>query len=65
MEQWSILSNVDKYVQYERNPKSFYDLDVKSIDQRNHRKICESLKEGDRHISELHFGDTPYKLKRG
>ena len=32
MEQWSILSNVVSYVQYDRNPKNIYDLDVKTID---------------------------------
>ena len=30
MEQWLILSNVVNYVQYDRNPKSFYDLNVKA-----------------------------------
>ena len=38
MEQWLILSNIVNYIQYERNPKNFYDLDVKAIDQKNHRK---------------------------
>ena len=45
MEQWLILSNVVNYVQYNRNPKDFYDLDIKSIDQKNHRKIYHRLKE--------------------
>ena len=39
MEQWSILSNVVNYVQYNRNPKDFYNLDVMVIDQKNHRKL--------------------------
>ena len=41
VEQWSILSNV----QYDRNPKNFYDLDLKAIDQKNHSKIYDRLKE--------------------
>ena len=45
MEQWSILSNVVNYVQYHRNPRDFYNLDIKVIDQRNHRKIYDRLKE--------------------
>ena len=36
MGQWSILSNVVNYVQYDRNPKNFYKLNIKSIDQKNH-----------------------------
>ena len=34
MEQWSIPSNKINYVQYDRNPKNFYDLDVKALDQK-------------------------------
>ena len=48
MEQWSIHSNIVHYVQYDRNPKIFYELDVKAIDQKNHRKIYDRLKEKDR-----------------
>ena len=28
MEQWSILSNAVNYVQYDRNPRDFYNLDA-------------------------------------
>ena len=31
MEQWSILSNIADYVQYDRNPRDFYNLDIKAI----------------------------------
>ena len=36
MEQWSILSKVVNYVQYDRNPENFYDLGIKAIDQKSH-----------------------------
>ena len=39
VEQWSILSNIVNYVQYGRWPRNFYDLDIKTIDQKSHRKI--------------------------
>ena len=42
MEHGSILSNVN-YVQYGRNPKDFYDLDVKEVDQKNHMKIYDYI----------------------
>ena len=45
MEQWSILSNVVNYVQDDRNPRVFCNLDVKPLDQKNHRKIYDRLKE--------------------
>ena len=64
MEQWSILSNIVNYVQYNRNPKDCYKLGVKAIDQRNHRKIYDKLKEEDRQVLELLFGNNPDKLRR-
>ena len=63
MEQWSILNNIVNYVQYGRHPENFYYLDVKTIDQKSHRKIYDKLKEEDRQILELDFGSTPEKLK--
>ena len=59
MEQWSILSKIVNYVQYDRNPKNFYDLEIKVIDQKNHRKIYDRLQEDDRQIMELDFGKNP------
>ena len=55
MEQWLILSNVVNYVQYDRNPKDFYNLDIKAINQKNHRKIYDRLKEEDRQILRVRF----------
>ena len=63
MEQWSIQHNVVNYVQYDRNPKDFYYLDVKAIDQKNHRKIYDRLHEEDRQILKLDFGNNPDKLR--
>ena len=53
MEQWSILNNIVNYVQYDRNSRDFYNLDVKAIDQKNHGKIYNILKEEDRQVIEL------------
>ena len=63
MEQLSILSNVVNHVQYNRHPKDFYDLDIKALDQKNHGKIYDRLKEEDREVLELDFGDNPDKSK--
>ena len=38
MEQWSILSNIVNYVQYNRHPKNVYDLDIKAVDIIKKRK---------------------------
>ena len=63
MEQWLIFSNVVNYVQCDRNPKDFYDYNVKAIDQKNHRKIYDRLKEEDRQVLRLDFGDNSDKLR--
>ena len=63
MEQWSILSNIGNYVQYDSNPRDFYNLDAKVIEQKNHRKIYDRLKEEDSQAMELDFSNTPDKLK--
>ena len=64
MEQWSIQSNIVNYVQYDRNLTDFYNLDIKTIDQKNHRKINDRLKEEDRLVIEVYFGNNPDKLNR-
>ena len=38
MEQWLILNNIVNYVQYDRHPKSYYDLDIKAVDLKIIRK---------------------------
>ena len=50
MEQWSILSNVVNYVQYDRHPRIFNDLDIKTIDQKSHKKTHDRFMEDDRQI---------------
>ena len=62
MEQWSILSNVVNYVQYDRNPKDFCELNIKALHQKKHRKIYDKLKDDERWVLEIDFGDNPDKL---
>ena len=48
MEHWSILSNVVNYLQYDRNPKNFHELNVKALDKKNHKKMYDKLKDDER-----------------
>ena len=61
MEQWSILSSVVNYIQYNRHPEDFHNLDIRVVDENRHKKIYN--KEEKRQILELDFDDTPEKLK--
>ena len=62
MEQSSILSNMVNYIQYNRHPKNFFNLDIKAVNQRSHKK--RHNKEKERQMLELDFGDMPEKLKK-
>ena len=64
MEQLPILSNVVNYVQYNRNPKNFGELNVKVLDQKYHKKMNETLKDDERQTVEIDFGNNPDKLRR-
>ena len=39
MEQWLILSNVINYVQYSKNPKDFYAMTVKPVNNGKHNLV--------------------------
>ena len=56
MEQWSILSNILNYTQYDRHPKNYHSLAV------NKYKNYSDIKE-DRDMIELDFGLTLNILK--
>ena len=38
MEQWSILSNVVNYIQYDRHPKNFYTLNIRVVNKEKHKR---------------------------
>ena len=63
MEQWSVLSNIVNYVQYDRHPRNFNDLDIRPIHEKSHKKIYDKVKEEERQILELHFGNIPEKVR--
>ena len=61
MEQWSILSNVGTYIQYERHPKNFHNLNINTVNKEKYKR--KSNIEEERYMLELDFGDTLEKLK--
>ena len=61
MEQWSILGNIVNYVQYDRYPKNFHNLNIKAVDQKWYKKRYN--REEERQMLELDFGDMSEKLK--
>ena len=52
-----------KYVQHDEESKTACDLDVKTLDYRHHKKMCNSLKEEERQTLDMDFGDNPDLLK--
>ena len=59
MEQWSILSNMLNYIQYNRYPKNYHGLGISAV---NKYKSQSDAKQ-DRDMIELDFGPTPKILK--
>ena len=64
MEHCVILSNVVKYVQYDKDPKKLHDLNVKALDYKNHKKLYDKLKDYDSQTLDIDFGKCPNKVKR-
>ena len=62
MERWSILSNVINYVQYSKNPKDFYTVTVKPV---NNKKLNSISKDKDKDYISLRIDltDIPNGLK--
>ena len=64
MEQWSILSNVVNYIQYNRCPKNFHKLDIRAVSRKRYKRKSSIEKEEETHMLILDFGDTLEKLKK-
>ena len=62
MEEWSILSNVINYVQYNKHPKNFHSMSVRPINKMKN-KIKSRKEEEERPISEIDFRDASERLK--
>ena len=62
MEQWSVLSNVVNYIQYDRHPKNFYNLNIRAVNKEKYKRKS-NIEEVKRQMLELDFGDMPEKLK--
>ena len=62
IEQWTILSNVINYVQYDKHLKSFHSMSVRPINKMK-SKIKSRKDEKERPISEIDLRDTSDRLK--
>ena len=60
MEQWSILSNTLKYIQYDRYPKNYHSLGISVVNKCGRNP---TTKEEERDILKLDFGQTPDILR--
>ena len=60
MEQWSILSNILNYIQYDKHPKNYHSLSVNTV---NKCRRTPYRKEEERDMPELDFGHALDKLK--
>ena len=64
MEQWSILSNIINYVQYDKHPKYLHTMSFRPVKKKTKKNKIKSRKdEKEKAISEIDFRDTSDKLK--
>ena len=54
MEQWSILSNVVNYIQYDRHPKNFHGVNISTVNKEKYERKS-NIEEEERHVLELDF----------
>ena len=45
MEQWAILSHVVKYIQYDRHPKNFHNLNIRAVSKERYKRKSSIEKE--------------------
>ena len=62
MEQWSILSNIVNYIQYDKHSKNFHNLNIRAVNREKYKRKS-NVESEERQMLELEFGDTPEKLK--
>ena len=62
MEQWSVLSNIINYGQYDRNPKNFHTMSVRPKNKMKN-KVKSKKDEREKPISEVEFINTSDRLK--
>ena len=62
MEQWSVLGTVVKYIQYDKCPKNFHNLNISAVNKERSKRNS-NIEEEERHMLDLHFGDIPQKVK--
>ena len=60
MEQWSILSNVLNYTQYDKHPKNYHNLSITTV---NKCRKTSNIEGEERDMLELDFGLNPDKLR--
>ena len=62
MEQWSILSNIVNYIQYDRYPKNFHNLNISTVNKEKYKRKS-NIEEEEKNVLELDFEDTMEKLR--
>ena len=63
MEHWSILNNMGENVDHDQHQGTLHDLNVMDLNDRNHKKLYNSLKAEERQTLYIDFGNSPNSLK--
>ena len=63
MENWSILSNNIRYVNYDVRSKATHKLDMKTFDYQQHKRLYLNLKGEESQTIDADFGSNPETIK--
>ena len=62
MEQWLIFSNVVNYIQYDKHPRNFHQLNITAVNKEKEKRNS-SKEKMEKHILDLDLRETSEKLK--
>ena len=63
MEKWSILSDNVRYVQHDERSKTTCNLDRKTLDYQQHKRLYLNLKGEESHTTDIDFGSNPETMR--
>ena len=61
MENWSILSENVRYIQYDERSKTPHSLDINTLDYCQYKRVYNSLMGEESHMLDVDFGCNPEK----
>ena len=63
MENWSVLSDIVRYIQHGERSKTSHNLDINTLDYHQYKRLYNSLKGEESNTLDVDFGSNPETIK--